>query len=424
MSAPIIQVQGLGKRYRIGIREAESPTLRKTLTGALTSPFDYLRTMMRPPSEAETLWAIRDISFQVEPGQVVGIVGRNGAGKSTLLKILARITDPTEGKAILHGRMGSLLEVGTGFHPDLTGRENVYLNGAILGMRKSEIDGKFDEIVSFAEIQKFIDTPVKRYSSGMYVRLAFAVAAHLEPEILLVDEVLAVGDAAFRAKCLGKMGDIARAGRTILFVSHSTSALATLTDWSLVLKRGQISYIGSTEEALRQYLSEGYQGGSHWRAPELTDDPMQILEARVMADNRLSDSDFDVQGALKISVTYQVRQPMEGSVVAAILHAADGALLFSTEDTDTLDGLLELRRPGIYTGTVCIPGGWLNKGDYYIRVTCGKAGHAPINNIEALRFSLVDLGNHATRSHRSRAYFLPTLPWEVRLTAPLEINPV
>lgn len=421
MSNPIIQVEGLSKRYRIGVNDAEATSLRQTVTSTLRSPFRYLLEMTRPPTEQETLWALRDISFQVAEGEVVGLVGRNGAGKSTLLKILARITEPTKGRARLHGRVGSLLEVGTGFHPDLTGRENVYMNGTILGMKKQEIDRKFDEIVAFSEVEKFLDTPVKRYSSGMQVRLAFAVAAHLEPEILIVDEVLAVGDAAFRAKCLGKMSDIARQGRTILFVSHSTSAIATLTDWCMVLQQGQITYMGSTEEALRRYLSEGYQGGNHWRASERTNDPMQILEAEISSNNSLSERDFDVQSNLHIQITYAVRAPIENYIVAVMMHAADGTLLMSTEDIDTNDSLLKKRNTGTFTSSVFFPGGWLNKGDYYIRVSCGKAGQAPLNNVEALRFSLIDLGNHEIRAHR-RGYLLPTLEWETQLSA--EFNPL
>jgi lipopolysaccharide transport system ATP-binding protein len=221
-----IRVDNLGKRYRIGARQKQPNTLRERIENLVASPFDYLRSTLRGPSEEEILWALKDVSFEIQQGDVVGIIGRNGAGKSTLLKILSRITEPTSGRAEVNGRVGSLLEVGTGFHPELTGRENIYLNGAILGMRKAEIDRQFDEIVDFAEIEKFIDTPVKRYSSGMYVRLAFAVAAHLEPEILLVDEVLAVGDAAFQKKCLGKIGDVAREGRTVLFVSHNMAAIS------------------------------------------------------------------------------------------------------------------------------------------------------------------------------------------------------
>jgi lipopolysaccharide transport system ATP-binding protein len=219
MSELSIRAESLSKRYRIGLAQGRHDTLRDTLAAGLSR--------LRRPSEearrAAEIWALRDVSFEVRQGEVVGIIGRNGAGKSTLLKILSRITEPTAGRAHIHGRVGSLLEVGTGFHPELTGRENIFLNGAILGMRRHEIERKFDEIVDFAEIERFLDTPVKRYSSGMYVRLAFAVAAHLEPEILLVDEVLAVGDAAFQKKCLGKMGDVAREGRTVLFVSQGSS---------------------------------------------------------------------------------------------------------------------------------------------------------------------------------------------------------
>ena len=207
----------------------------------------------KPTRRVNTIWALKDVSFEVQQGEVVGIIGRNGAGKSTLLKILSRITDPTEGRVEIHGRVGSLLEVGTGFHPELTGRENIYLNGAILGMKQAEIERKFDEIVAFAEIEKFLDTPVKRYSSGMYVRLAFAVAAHLEPEILLVDEVLAVGDAEFQKKCLGKMGDVAKEGRTVLFVSHNMGAVTTLCKRGILLDTGKISCDEGVSETVKQY---------------------------------------------------------------------------------------------------------------------------------------------------------------------------
>src|SRR5438128_153139 len=214
----MITVENVGKRYRIGRSQAPYSTLRESVTEAIRYPFKKLAGNNGP---AELVWAVEDASFEVEPGEVVGLIGRNGAGKSTLLKMLSRITEPTKGRILLYGRVGSLLEVGTGFHAELTGRENIYLNGAILGMARNEIVRKFDEIVSFAEVDKFIDTPVKHYSSGMYLRLAFAVAAHLEPETLLVDEVLAVGDAQFQKKCLGKMGDVAKVGRTVLFVSHN-----------------------------------------------------------------------------------------------------------------------------------------------------------------------------------------------------------
>ncbi len=262
MSDIAIRVENLSKLYRIGQRERYK-ALRDTLTDAMYAPFRRLSSLvLRPSSDGdggrktndEWIWALKDVSFEVKQGEVVGIIGRNGAGKTTLLKILSRITEPTEGYAEIHGRVGSLLEVGTGFHPELTGRENIYLNGAILGMKKTEIERKFDEIVAFAEIEKFLDTPVKRYSSGMYVRLAFAVAAHLEPEILLVDEVLAVGDAAFQKKCLGKMGDVAKEGRTVLFVSHNMAAIESLCQRSILLESGSVTCTGSTSSVIKLYL--------------------------------------------------------------------------------------------------------------------------------------------------------------------------
>lgn len=249
----IIRVQDLSKLYYLGRSTAAYSTLREAVMDMARLPLRYLRRA----GETQSIWALKDVSFEVESGDVVGIIGRNGAGKSTLLKILSRITEPTTGRVDLYGRVASLLEVGTGFHPELTGRENIFLNGSILGMARKEIAAKFDEIVAFAEVEKFIDTPVKRYSSGMYVRLAFAVAAHLEPEILIVDEVLAVGDAAFQKKCLGRMRDVASAGRTVLFVSHNMAAVSTLCTKAMVLWEGMIKYpLGGVEDAVQTYLTE------------------------------------------------------------------------------------------------------------------------------------------------------------------------
>jgi len=261
MSKAIITAEGLGKAYQLGTKMDRNATLRDAIANAIRSPLKNLRARIGEPTDsANTFWAIKDISFQVNQGEVLGLVGRNGAGKSTLLKVLSRITEPTEGKATLRGRVASLLEVGTGFHPELTGRENTYLNGAILGMRKSEIDRKFDQIVEFAEVTKFLDTQVKRYSSGMYVRLAFAVAAHLEPEILIVDEVLAVGDANFQKKCLGKMGDVVKDGRTILFVSHNMDAVASLCTHTLLVQGGRCGERLTPDEGIKQYLSLSNEG--------------------------------------------------------------------------------------------------------------------------------------------------------------------
>jgi len=278
MSSPIIHIENLSKLYRIGSREKTNRTFRETVSNIFTAPlrnFNRLRKLnkfndshlgqtdqsnqlnkLNQSNSSDTIGALKDVNFEVHPGEVVGIIGRNGAGKSTLLKILSRITEPSSGEIKLHGRVASLLEVGTGFHPELTGRENIYLNGSILGMRKFEIDQRFDEIVAFSEIEKFIDTPVKRYSSGMYVRLAFAVAAHLEHEILLVDEVLAVGDAAFQKKCMGKMKDVGNQGRTILFVSHNMSAIQILCKRTLLLDSGMIVFEGSPHDVIEHYMGK------------------------------------------------------------------------------------------------------------------------------------------------------------------------
>jgi len=253
----MIKVEGLGKCYRIGGRRERYGSLRESLAGAAAGAWRRTKALLSgaaPGQGTELFWALKGISFEVQEGEVLGIIGRNGAGKSTLLKVLSRITEPTEGRAVLHGRVGSLLEVGVGFHPELTGRENIYLSGAILGMRRAEINRKFDEIVAFAEIEKFLDTPAKRYSSGMYVRLGFAVAAHLEPEILLVDEVLAVGDIGFQKKCLGKMSEVAKGGRTVLFVSHNMAAVERLCDRVILLREGRIERVGNAKEAIGAYV--------------------------------------------------------------------------------------------------------------------------------------------------------------------------
>src|SRR5277367_2634124 len=257
----IIKIRGLGKQYRLGARRT-SRTLRESVMDSIARPLRYSRSLFtRSAADAnngqsrDMIWALRDLSLDIGEGQVVGVIGRNGGGKSTLLKVMSRITEPTTGRIDLYGRVGSLLEVGTGFHPELTGRENIFLSGAIMGMRRNEIARKFDQIVAFAEIEQFVDTPVKRYSSGMYVRLAFAVAAHLDPEILLVDEVLAVGDAAFQKKCLGKMSDVAREGRTVLFVSHSTASIEALCSACLMFKGGRLDARGAPLEILSRYVA-------------------------------------------------------------------------------------------------------------------------------------------------------------------------
>ncbi len=409
---PIISVRGLGKKYRIRseekkrystLRDDLAETVQKILQGKLWR------------RHTEDFWALQDINFDIYPGEVVGIIGRNGAGKSTLLKILSRIVKPTLGEARLRGRVGSLLEVGAGFHPELTGRENIFMNGTVLGMKRAEIKKKFDEIVAFAEVEKFLDTPVKHYSSGMYVRLAFAVAAHLEPEILLVDEVLAVGDAAFQKKCLGKMEDVAaKEGRTVLFVSHNMGAISTLTSKSVFLNRGRLIFDGKTEDAVSKYISESYNNHSVWQAESPNDHPLQIVKVTLLNQSGQQASEFDVQEGLSVELEYEVRKALKSAVVAVNIHAADGTHLVSLEDTDREPDLLIERQPGRYSSSVKIPGDWLNSGSYLLRVSCGIPRRLSFDNIEALMFALVETGDCSTRGHR-RGYLLPMLKWETQL---------
>lgn len=344
MSDLAIRVENLGKQYRIGEMQARYRTLRETITQAVTEPVRRIRARRHATGKDEinTIWALRDVTFEVRQGQVLGVIGRNGAGKSTLLKILARITEPTTGLAEIHGRVGSLLEVGTGFHPELTGRENIYLNGAILGMKRREIDAKFDEIVAFSEVEKFIDTPVKRYSSGMYLRLAFAVAAHLEPEILVVDEVLAVGDAEFQRKCLGKMSNVAQEGRTVLFVSHNMSAILRLTEETIVLDKGRLLLRAPTQQAVDFYLSSGFaqSGERNWQADEIPADsyPFRPISMKILArdeagQRRVSDTVRSTQ-PFEIEIEYSLATPITGLRLGIYLMSTHGELLFTSFDTD------------------------------------------------------------------------------------------
>ena len=414
MSAPIISVENLSKRYFIGHRRS-GDGLRHVIEDAVRNPLAWLKQKVgEQGAKSEELWALKDVSFEVKHGEVVGIIGRNGAGKSTLLKILSRITEPTEGRVRLRGRVASLLEVGTGFHAELTGRENIFLNGAILGMTKVEIRRKFDEIVAFSEIEKFLDTPVKRYSSGMYVRLAFAVAAHLEPEILIVDEVLAVGDSAFQKKCLGKMSEVADGGRTVLFVSHNMGAISTLTQRCLLLNSGRIAMDGPVGEGVTAYLNSSYEDRAFWEASEDTNKPMQILRIQMSSDdNPGGGNEFDVGKETRIDVEYVVRKRVANAVIAVNIHAADSAHLVSLEDIDQNRDLLLGRLPGQYCASVKLPGSWLNQGTYLLRVGAGVVGGEDFGSVERIRFQLVETGDSLTRGHR-RGYLLPMLKWEQR----------
>lgn len=340
MGGLALRVENVTKLYRIGVKERRHETLAGAAMDVLRRPAANLRALRRltrfATSDAtsdDVILALRDISFEVGAGEVLGVIGSNGAGKSTLLKILSGITDPSAGRAEIYGRVASLLEVGTGFHPDLTGRENVYLNGTILGMKKMEIDRKFDEIVAFSGVEKFIDTPVKRYSSGMKVRLGFAVAAHLEPEVLLVDEVLAVGDAAFQKKCLGKMGDVARSGRTVLFVSHNMAAVSTLCHRTLQLEDGRLARDGATAEVVNEYLSSVAEEAGVVRWPDAGTAPgnevVRILGLRCYS-NDLRQPPFPMDQPLTLEVDYLNLQEGARMYVAFQLKDPTGAFVFAT----------------------------------------------------------------------------------------------
>lgn len=368
-----ISVENLAKQYRIGLAKKRHDTLRDYVADGFRSLLSRTSlgasTRIQRSAPYETFWALKDVTFNIKKGETVGFIGRNGAGKSTLLKILSRITEPTSGFAKIHGRVASLLEVGTGFHGELTGRENIYLNGAILGMQKKEIERKFDEIVAFAEVAKFIDTPVKRYSSGMYLRLAFAVAAHLEPEILIVDEVLAVGDASFQKKCLNKMHTVGKEGRTVLFVSHNLSAVTSLCQRAIWLNQGQVISDGSSQQTVSEYLNSGLLMVAQQEWPDAAVAPgNDIVRARAMRlrseDGRTTDI-VDIREAVALEIDFEVLKPGHVLVPCIGLEKDDGVCIFVSHDRDP-----EWRRcprpVGYFTSTVYIPGNFLSEGRFVI----------------------------------------------------------
>ena len=375
---PAIRVENLSKQYTIGQQSAKGSyrTLRDTVTDAVMAPFRMWNGQQAPTSEP--FWALKDVSFEVMPGEVVGIIGRNGAGKSTLLKILSRITEPTSGRIEVRGRMGSLLEVGTGFHPELTGRENIYLNGSILGMSKREIDRKFDEIVAFSEIEKFLDTPVKRYSSGMYVRLAFAVAAHLEPEILIVDEVLAVGDAAFQKKCLGQMEELANAGRTIFLVSHNMHAIITLCTQAIYLQKGILKLKGDCSSAIDAYLGTGLtqisqcnQSLDYYRRGNTIEAGLKIssVTAKTQPGNQPSRT-FDICESIDLSIEVESTSELHNLSLVIFLAKKDIGnigVLYNHDSQFRLDV-----RPGLNVVNVNLGPNNLAPGEYLASVHIGR----------------------------------------------------
>jgi len=375
-----INIENLSKQYRIGGELKGYKTLRDTLAATFSAPFRGLSSVIRGKptrSEKDTIWALNNVSFQVKRGDVVGIIGRNGAGKTTLLKILSRITEPTEGYAEIHGRVGSLLEVGTGFHPELSGRENIYLNGAILGMRKAEIQGKFDEIVDFAEIDKFIDTPVKHYSSGMYVRLAFAVAAHLEPEILLVDEVLAVGDASFQKKCLAKMGNVAMEGRTVLFVSHNMGAIQNLCSTVVLLDAGEVVSNGLTMPVVSDYI-ELIQGEPksplNDRLDRKGDGALRFTKFYAVSSTRGQTDTISTGENITLVIHYETAraEPLKNVTVSIPFYNHMGQYMFMCWTRLTGQDFEEISSPGRFEAN--IPKVSLMPGRYTVNIYCEVNG--------------------------------------------------
>lgn len=436
MSETVIKVENLSKKYRIGARESYK-TFRETLIDATKAPFmlckDIAKKAIHPlasiqnsktDSEKNTIWALRDVSFEVKKGEVVGIIGRNGAGKSTLLKILSKITEPTEGRVELKGRVGSLLEVGTGFHPELTGHENVYLYGAILGMDRYEVTRKFDEIVAFAEIEKFVDTPVKRYSSGMYMRLAFAVAAHLEPEILLVDEVLAVGDAAFQKKCLGKMGEVSNEGRTILFVSHNMGAIQSLCREAVLIRNGVLEDKSDVLAVVRQYLTgDGISGGTIWisdqQETKLTNDILKPLRLALIDDKgNLCPQIIQRNQELYVEFEFDLSRLDSALTIGISVFNQEGTHLFRSLQTDTHESL----HPGLKVGRnilqMRMPMEILNEGDYRVVLDGGlhkiQWFYNPIKSDISVKFSISGgLSRSPYWVHGRMGAIAPMIQWKI-----------
>jgi len=418
----VLRVEGVRKQYRLGAREPYR-ALRDVMTDALHWS---RRRRSRPADDESHIWAVDDVSFDLRRGEVLGLIGANGAGKSTLLKLLARITEPTGGRIVIQGRVGSLLEVGTGFHPELTGRENIFLNGTILGMRKAEIDRRFDEIVEFSGVARFLDLPVKRYSSGMQVRLAFAVAAHLEPEILLVDEVLAVGDAEFQEKCLGKMREVTRGGRTVVFVSHNLAAIRSLCSRVLVLEQGKLVFDGGADAAIECYLGRG--GGS--AGAVVRDDSLErrLVKSQVYGPTPLFRCEqiavLDERGTptttfrsdedIAIVVDFAVTRIVPSFRILVTLTDAARATILRTETIDDPQHALSSRlEPGVYRSRVIIPSGWL--GD--VRLDLNVSLISEVNQVldyAAVAQLDIHFAGHSGNA-RGKAYLRPRLDWRTEL---------
>lgn len=413
MSKTVIQVEHLSKAYRIGVAEKKSDTIAGAIFNAIKSPirnFKQLRNLRSLEREEDSVsWALKDINFEVKEGEVLGIIGHNGAGKSTLLKILSRITEPTEGRVTIHGRVSSLLEVGTGFHPDLTGRENIYMNGTILGMRKKEIDARLDEIIAFSGINKYIDTPVKRYSSGMTVRLAFSVAAHLEPEILIIDEVLAVGDADFQKKCVGKMNQVADGGRTILFVSHNLKLVESLCSRTLVLNDGRIAYSGETRDSLQFYKSEIGEA-----LPAIVIRNAGVLDF-VKVNNKESLQDLVSNQDLTLNLLFTAHQTNINFYCDIGIHTPDDVKIAHSRSTWRYDSPFKLQQSGDFELNYSVKNLNLAPGRYFIEVYIYSGSHVfyYAKNIDAFRISSKNFHGGSLSMDHVNAYTVPEFDLKV-----------
>lgn len=423
-----IRAENIGKQFRIAAHQ-KNRNFREALQDAVKAPFrragKFLRGQTAGISDLdESIWALKDVSFEIKQGESVGIIGRNGAGKSTILKVLSRITEPTTGFAEVRGRVGSLLEVGTGFHLELSGRENIYLSGAILGMRRSEIERNFDEIVAFAEIDKFIDTPVKHYSSGMYLRLAFAVAAHLEPEILIVDEVLAVGDARFQKKCLNKMQDVGQKGRTVLFVSHNMQAITRMCSRSILLDQGSVIKDGSAEEVTRAYLGNGLGISSmrEWKekASAPSGEVARLRAARVLTEKGLISERVDIRHPVRIEMEYDVMKPGYILLPHYMMYNEEGIMVFKTIDWDP-EWRGRQRPVGRYASTAFIPGNFLSEGLVMVSVALITMNPTMVQFLERDAVSFEVFDNFTGDSARGEwsgpmgGIVSPLLRWENKL---------
>jgi lipopolysaccharide transport system ATP-binding protein len=423
MSDTVIQVEKLSKRYRIGLKEEQQHTLVGAITATLSRPLKNLQRLRKlsrfQESGDETedvIWALKDISFEVKRGEIIGIIGKNGSGKSTLLKILSRITEPTSGYAKIRGRVSSLLEVGTGFNLELTGRENVYMNGTMLGMRKAEIDQKFDEIVDFSGVEKFIDTPVKRYSSGMYVRLAFAVAAHLEPEILILDEVLAVGDVDFQKKCLKKIGNIADGGRTVLLVSHTMYTVMNLCNTAILLVNGKIKMQGDAQSVINKYLVKDTKNIVErvWdnEEKELGNELIKVRSARIISESGNRDEVITIETSFRLEFIFSITLSETLFYIGFHFLTLSGERIFVTASTP------EITSQGTYKSICFIPGNLLNNGKYTIEVYFVRDGHVVLYKAtELLVFEIYD-------GKRKQGGFLGKLPGAVRPKLKWDVKPV